>query len=590
MISEAGIECDPEKTASISSWPRPKTLKDVRTFCGLASYYRAFVPGFAKIAQPLHSLTRKNATFLWTDACEQAFQEHKARLTKPPVLVAPNDEGQYVLDTDASDFALGAVLQQYQPDGTLRVIAYGSRALTAPERRYCITRKELLGVVFGLKKYRQHLLGREILVRTDHAALTYLKRTPEPIGQQGRWLDLIAEFDITRIEHRPGRVHSNSDALSRRPCERDEEEPCQQCLRGTTAGRAYNKSPENDSDETDLDPDYLPGESVDSQSETDSEDEYIEERARRARGRPMSPAKPGEGAMVPVTAVKQEPVDDRAPHWALIPDTSTVPGSSLNGTGPRWSSIMDADESSDAGAAAEIPSWASESQPPGIAPHLEPMSEQSGAAAPRLGLMNEQSAGLAPRLEPVNEPTRSTSSTLGQPDLITVESADGVREEYIIKSEVASSEDETEASLVQQLSQGNAMATTAIPVGDSVNDSDGLFTRDELREAQQNDDGVRIAMEFVQKGVPPDRAEIRTIPEDANSLLLQFESLQIRDGILYRRFQHPDGTTKYWQLVFPVSLRREYIQRLHADLDTLDRLRPVRRLLGVLISLGGAHT
>ena len=97
------------------------------------------MPGFAKIAQPLHSLTRKNAAFLWTDACEQAFQELKARLTAPPVLVAPNDEGQYVLDTDASDFALGAVLQQYQPDGTLRVIAYGSRGLTAPERRYCIT-------------------------------------------------------------------------------------------------------------------------------------------------------------------------------------------------------------------------------------------------------------------------------------------------------------------------------------------------------------------------------------------------------------------------------------------------------------------
>jgi len=140
VISEAGIECDPEKTASISSWPRPQTLTDVRTFCGLASYYRAFVPGFAKIAQPLHSLTRKNAAFLWTDACEQAFQELKARLTAPPVLVAPNDEGQYVLDTDASDFALGAILQQYQPDGTLRVIAYGSRALKAPERRYCITR------------------------------------------------------------------------------------------------------------------------------------------------------------------------------------------------------------------------------------------------------------------------------------------------------------------------------------------------------------------------------------------------------------------------------------------------------------------
>jgi len=96
------------------------------------------------------------------------------------------------------------------------------------ERCYCITRKELLGVVYSLKKFRQHLLGREIVVRTDHAALTFLKKTPEPVGQQGRWLDLLSEY-IIEIQHRPGHAHSNSDALSRRPCERNSKE-CQQCL------------------------------------------------------------------------------------------------------------------------------------------------------------------------------------------------------------------------------------------------------------------------------------------------------------------------------------------------------------------------
>ena len=92
----------------------------------------------------------------------------------------------------------------------------------------------MLAVIFGLKKYRQHLLGRQIRVRMDHAALTYLKRTPEPIGQQGRWLDLISEFDC-RIEHRAGSAHGNSDALSRRPCEPEGAEPCPQCVKGTTA-------------------------------------------------------------------------------------------------------------------------------------------------------------------------------------------------------------------------------------------------------------------------------------------------------------------------------------------------------------------
>jgi len=159
VVSEAGIECDPDKVAAIATWPTPTNVSEVRTFCGLASYYRTFVQDFAKLAKPLHNLTQKNATFVWNQECEEAFQALKERLISAPILVPPRDEGQYVLDTDASDTALGAVLQQEQ-DGQLRMIGYASRALTNAERRYCITSKELLGEVYGLKKYRQHLLGR----------------------------------------------------------------------------------------------------------------------------------------------------------------------------------------------------------------------------------------------------------------------------------------------------------------------------------------------------------------------------------------------------------------------------------------------
>jgi len=148
-----------------------------------------------------------------------------------PILVAPCDGGQYVLDTDASDTALGAVLQQEQ-GGKLHVIGYASRTLSPSEARYCITRRELLGVVFGLTKFRQYLLVPKIIVRRDHAALTYHKSMPEPIGQQGRWLDFLGEYDIT-IHHRPGRAHGNSDALSRRPCERSNLTRCQQCTKAT---------------------------------------------------------------------------------------------------------------------------------------------------------------------------------------------------------------------------------------------------------------------------------------------------------------------------------------------------------------------
>ena len=185
VISEKGIECDPDKTSAISAWQRPATIPEVRTFCGLAFYYRTFVPHFADVARPLHELTRKNALFAWDDDCECAFRELKGRLTSPPILVAPRDDGEYVIDTDASDYALGAVLQQQQ-DGHLKVIGYASRSLTAPERRYCITRRELLGVVFGLRKFRQHLLGRRITVRRTRTVLTHCGHWWSAVRSQGR--------------------------------------------------------------------------------------------------------------------------------------------------------------------------------------------------------------------------------------------------------------------------------------------------------------------------------------------------------------------------------------------------------------------
>jgi len=106
VVSASGIECDPGKVAVIAEWPRPTNVTEVRTFCGLASYYRTFVPNFATIAKPVHELTRKGIVFEWGASQEAAFQELKQCLTSAPILVAPCDEGRYTLDTDASEAAL----------------------------------------------------------------------------------------------------------------------------------------------------------------------------------------------------------------------------------------------------------------------------------------------------------------------------------------------------------------------------------------------------------------------------------------------------------------------------------------------------
>ena len=120
------------------------------------------------------------------------------------------DEGTYVLDVDASD---RAVLQQEQ-EGMLRVIGYASRIFNNCEIKYCIPRKELAAIIFGLKQYRQYLLGRKFIVRSNHADLTYLHSAKELIGQQARWLDFIEEFTFD-LQHRAGLSHGNADALSR---------------------------------------------------------------------------------------------------------------------------------------------------------------------------------------------------------------------------------------------------------------------------------------------------------------------------------------------------------------------------------------
>ena len=169
---------------------------------------------FAVVAQPLHFLTRKNVPFRWTD-CQDAFEELKRRLVSSPILALPNDVGEYILDTDASAYAIGAVLSQVQ-EGEEKVISYASRLLSTAERNYNVTRRELLAVVYFLKEFRQYLLGRKFLLRTDHSALQWLRRTPEPIGQQARWLEMIEEFDF-EICHRPGTKHDNVDTMSRGP-------------------------------------------------------------------------------------------------------------------------------------------------------------------------------------------------------------------------------------------------------------------------------------------------------------------------------------------------------------------------------------
>ena len=162
---------DPSKVNKIKSWPIPTSSREVQQFLGLANYYRHYIKGFAEMAKPLHKLTERNAIFKWSLECENAFSTLCSKLTTTPVLAYPDFNQQFILDTDASNMVIGAVLSQIGDDGQEHIIAYGSRLLTKSERQYCVTRRELLAVVVFTKHFCPYLLGRRFVLRTDHGSL-----------------------------------------------------------------------------------------------------------------------------------------------------------------------------------------------------------------------------------------------------------------------------------------------------------------------------------------------------------------------------------------------------------------------------------
>jgi hypothetical protein len=225
MVNEQGFSPNPGKVGAVKSWPRPTTVTEVKSFVGLCSYYRQFIPSFADVAQPLYQCT--TTPFQWTPEAEDAFQKLKLALTEPPVLAYPEANGLFILDTDASGTGVGAVLSQVHPENQEKVVAYYSRVLSAPERRYCVTWRELLAIVKAVKHFHIYLYGRKFLLRTDHAALRWLLSFRRPEGQVARWIERLQQYDFT-VEHRPGAKHQNADTLSRRPCLQD---ACRHCDR-----------------------------------------------------------------------------------------------------------------------------------------------------------------------------------------------------------------------------------------------------------------------------------------------------------------------------------------------------------------------
>jgi transposase InsO family protein len=219
VIEPGRMSMDPEKIEAVQNWETPTNVKDVQSLLGFANFCRQFIAGYSEMVRPLTELTKKDLKFEWTPKCEAAFQEIKKRFTEAPILQNYDPDLQCIVESDASDTCMGAVLLQRGKDDKLHPTAYFSKKMSPPEQNYGVGEKELLGIIKCLKHWKPYLMGarHQVVVLTDHQNLrTFTTTKVLDERRLVRWAQELASFDIL-IKHIPGTENPRADALSRKP-------------------------------------------------------------------------------------------------------------------------------------------------------------------------------------------------------------------------------------------------------------------------------------------------------------------------------------------------------------------------------------
>ena len=212
-VSPRGIQASPDKAKAIIEWPRPKNVHDVRSFLGLASYYRQFVRGFSEMSSPLTALTRAGVEWDGSQAQHQSFNRLKLALTTAPVLKLPDFERQFVVTTNANDAVVGAILEQDFGNG-LRPVAFASRKLNDAEMRYSAYEWELLGIVWALAQWKHFCRGpHAVIIQRDHAPLRHLPNQASINARIWKWINVMQGHNL-EMRHIPSE-RNPADTLSR---------------------------------------------------------------------------------------------------------------------------------------------------------------------------------------------------------------------------------------------------------------------------------------------------------------------------------------------------------------------------------------
>ena len=216
VVGNGTVKPEHGKLEAVQNFPIPETKSQVRAFLGLTGYYRRFIPGYSSIAAPLTDLTKKYAPtkVAWSEACATAFRKLQELLCSSPVLRSPDFTRSFILQTDASDRGIGAVLSQEDSEGEEHPVAYFSRKLLPREERYSTVEKECLAIKLGIQAFRVYLMGKPFVIQTDHRSLVWLDRLKENNARLTRWSLALQPYQFI-VQHRSGRANGNADALSR---------------------------------------------------------------------------------------------------------------------------------------------------------------------------------------------------------------------------------------------------------------------------------------------------------------------------------------------------------------------------------------
>ena len=532
VLSADGLQVDPEKIAAVKKFPIPTSQTEVKSFLGLCSYYRRYVENFAEIARPLHKLTECSPSFSWTTEAQTAFETLQARLLTTPILAFPSMKEPFILYTDASLTAMGAVLAQVQ-NGKERAICYASKAFSKAQTRYSATKRELLAIVHFTRHFRHYLLGRKFTIVTDHRALQWLHNFKDPDGLTARWLEKLAAFDY-EVRHKPGKSIGHADGLSRIP-------------------QAKVQIIHHDPKVVDL-----------SEVQPTVEDEWPN-------------AKPGTDSNTLPTEVLTTPHQAPQPP---NPTSSANPNTEVE-TFEYHEKVGDIFSSSDSLAHCVSSDFKMSA---GIA---RTFRRKYPTNYPKFGTLNQKSLWpqflessqryiyhLLTKVRFFHKPTYCSLRTslaalrrhaedndvnaISMPKLgCGIDQLEWHLVRQIIKEEFATSQIRL---TVYMLDSTELQEVPNNSVTDHANTS---FTK-HIRIAQDGDESLKLVKDWVRQSRVPRNNDLQGSPRLAWRLYNQFSSLCISDGVLCRKFDPTDGRVSFLQQIVPQSLVEELLRSTHS--------------------------